>query len=193
MGLAIAEELTPTRNFPTLFDRERSLGKYEVPQWYALYTRSRHEKFLNRELNKKGVETFLPLRRVTRRWSDRKKMIEEPLFQGYLFVRIPLLNRLMVLNTTGAVCLIGSSRTEPSPVPEHDIWSLRRFIEEEIQVDPYPYLKQGQKVRIRSGPLKRVEGFIVRKDKHNCRLVLSLDLMMQSISVEVDEACVEVV
>lgn len=160
------------------------------PSWFALYTKSRHEKLVDRELQKKGLETFLPLRKVTRDWSDRKKIIEEPLFKGYLFVHMPLKERFTVLNTVGAVRFIGKSAGEPVAVPEKELLTVRQFIEQEIQIDPFPYLKEGDKVYVRSGPFKGAEGFIVRKDRH-CRLVISLDMLMQSVSVVIDEACIE--
>ena len=169
---------------------DSDLGKWNALKWYALYTRSRHEKLVSGELEKKGIETFLPLREVTRQWSDRKKIIGEPLFQGYLFVKMPLRERWTVLNTIGAVRLIGKSAAEPVEVPESELLAVRRFLQEDIQVDPFPYLKQGERVYVRSGPFKGVEGFVVRKDKH-CRLVISLDLLMQSISIQIDQACVE--
>ena len=164
--------------------------KWYASRWFALYTRSRHEKFLDQELGKKGIETFLPLRKVTRRWSDRRQVIEEPLFKGYLFVRMPLVRRWDVLNTKGAVCFVGRSAAEPIEVPEHELWTVRKFVEEEIEIDPFPYLKEGERVYVRSGPFKGAEGFIVRKDRH-CRLVISLDLLMQSVSILIDQAAVE--
>ena len=162
----------------------------EPSQWMALYTRSRHEKSVANELYKRNIESFLPLQALRRRWSDRTKIIEEPLFKGYLFVHTALDRRLQVLNARGVVRFIGPSPSKPVEVPERELWAVRRFIEAEIRVDPFPYLKQGERVYIRSGPFKGAEGFIVRKNKL-CRLVISLDLLMQSISVEVDEACVE--
>ena len=175
--------------FATLTDSEAYEKKWNTTHWYALYTRSRHEKYVDQELNKKGIETFLPLRRVMHHWSDRRQIIEEPLFKGYLFVRIPLSNRFNVLNTVGAVNFVGIS-AGPLEVPERELMTVRQFIEQEIQIDPFPYLKEGDRVYVRSGPFKGVEGFIVRKDKH-CRLVISLDLLMQSISIEIDQASVE--
>jgi transcriptional antiterminator NusG len=164
--------------------------KWNALRWFALYTKSRHEKLVHRELQKKGLETFLPQRKVTRDWSDRKKIIEEPLFKGYLFVRMPLKERWTVLNTVGAVRFVGKSAGEPIAVPEKELWVVRKFVEEEIQVDPFPYLKEGERVYVRSGPFKGAEGFIVRKDRH-CRLVISLDMLMKSISVSIDQACIE--
>lgn len=157
--------------------------------WYALHTKSRHEKLVNHELQKKGIETFLPLRRLTRHWSDRTKEIEEPIFSGYLFVRTSLENRLEILKTRGSVRFISFNST-PVPVSDKELGAVRRFVEEKISVDPFPYLARGDRVYIRSGTLRGVEGFIVRKDKHT-RLVISLDLLFQSISVAIDEALVE--
>ena len=167
-------------------------SKWDVLNWYAIHTRSRHEKVLQEELKKKGIDTFLPMRKIVRRWSDRKKIIEEPLFKGYLFAHFPLRKRWDVLNAVGAVRLVGRSNAEPSPIHEREIVSVHRFIENELQVDPFPYLKEGQRVYIRSGPLHGVEGFIVRKDSH-CRLVVSLDSILQSVSICIDGSCVEVV
>jgi len=164
--------------------------KWNTARWFALYTRSRHEKFVDSELGKRKIETFLPLRRIIRHWSDRKKVVEDPLFKGYLFVRIPWKERWSVLNTTGAVCFVGPKGSFPTEVSQRELWTIRRFIEEEIQVDPFPYLKEGERVYVRSGLFKGAEGFIARKDKQ-CRLVISLDLMMQSISIQIDQACVE--
>ncbi|MBN1688970.1 MAG: UpxY family transcription antiterminator [Candidatus Omnitrophica bacterium] len=164
--------------------------KWNQVRWFALYAKSRHEKLTDRELQKKGIETFLPMRRISRQWSDRKKLIEEPLFKGYLFVRIPFKERWQVLNTAGAVRFVGPKPSNPIEVPEKDIVSLRKFVEEEIPLDPFPYLKEGARVYISTGPFKGTEGYIVRKDRH-CRLVISLDLLMQSVSVQVDEACVQ--
>ena len=169
------------------------VSAYPVPVhekfWYALYTRSRHEKFVNQELQKKGIETFLPLRHLTRHWSDRVKKIEEPIFSGYLFVRTSLENRLEILQTRGSVRFVSFNST-PVPISEKELGAVRRFVEEKISIDPYPYLTKGDRVYVRSGPLRGVEGFIVRKDKHT-RLVISLDLLFQSVSLAIDEALVE--
>ena len=162
---------------------------WEKPHWFALQTRARHEKVVHWELEKKGIETFLPLRRITRRWSDRLKKIEEPIFTNYLFVRLPLKNRIRVLETQGSIRLVGF-HSWPVPIAEKELAAVKRFVDEEISVDPYPYLSQGDRVYVRSGPLKGVEGFIVRKNRF-ARLVISLDLLTQSASVEISEALVE--
>jgi len=160
-----------------------------VSAWYALHTKSRHEKFINQELQKKGIKTFLPLRRLKRHWSDRVKEIEEPIFSGYLFVHTSLQNRLEILRTKGSVRFVGFNST-PVPVAEKELEAVRRFVEEKISLDPYPYLAEGDRVYVRSGPLKGIEGFIVRKARHT-RLVVSLDLLFQSVSLAIDEALVE--
>ena len=157
--------------------------------WYALSTKSRHEKVVDEGLRQKGIETFLPLRRITRHWSDRVKLIEEPMFGGYLFVRTALKNRLEVLQTRGSVRFVGFD-SAPLPIRERELEAIQRFIREEISVDPYPYLIEGNRVYVRSGPFKGIEGFIVRKNKQS-RLVISLDCLFQSVSVEIDEALVE--
>ena len=159
------------------------------PAWYALHTRSRHEKVAEDLLTRKKMETFLPLRNIKRRWSDRVKEISEPLFKGYLFVRAPLVRRVEILQTKGVVRFIGFGRV-PSPVPENDLIALRRFIDEDIAVDPFPYLKEGERVVIRSGPFRGVQGFLVCK-KNTFRLVISLDLITQSASIEIDSAAVD--
>lgn len=162
----------------------------EKPSWYALYTRNRHEKLVHRELEGKGIESFLPLRRIVRQWSDRKKLIEEPLFRGYLFLRIDLAKRMEILSTTGVVSIVGSHCEDPWIVPEKDIEALQRFVEKDLRIDPFPYLKEGSRVRVLNGPLEDVEGFIVRKQSQ-CRLVISVEMMLQSVTVEIDGASVE--
>lgn len=191
MGLPI-NSLLPLKLLdpPRLHSDIQNYDSWNTACWYAVYTRSRHEKHVEHELSRKGLETFLPLRRVTRNWSDRRKIIEEPLFRGYLFVHLSIRERLAVLKTGGIVGFVGPSQSKPIEVPESEISAVRRLVEEDMQIDPFPYLKEGERVYIRSGPFKGIEGFIIRKDKH-CRLVISLNLLMQSLSIQVDSACVE--
>ncbi len=162
----------------------------ETKQWYALYTRSRHEKIVACELNKRGIENFLPLRKLKRHWSDRTKTIEDPLFHGYLFTRIPIKEKFAVLNTCGAVSFVHFGPNLPAVIPDRDIAALRRFTAEELPMDPFPYLSEGQRVCVRSGVFKGVEGYLVRKNQQ-CRLVISLDVLMQSISIELDSSEIE--
>lgn len=162
----------------------------ETELWYALSTRSRHEKLAYEELNRRGIYAFLPLRRITRRWSDRMRIIEEPLFRGYLFVHASLSDRWEILGARGIVRFVGPSAARPFSIPEKEINAVRLFIENDLSVDPYPYLKEGERVYVRSGPCRGVEGFIIRKGHHS-RLIVSVDLLSRSVSVEVDAANVE--
>ena len=159
------------------------------PAWYALHTRSRHEKIVEDLLMRKQIETFLPIRNIKRRWSDRIKEISEPLFKGYIFVHAPLVRRVDILQTKGVVRFIGFGRI-PASVSESELTALRRFIDEGIAVDPFPYLKEGERVVVRTGPFQGVQGFLVCK-KNKFRLVISLDLITQSASIEIDSAAVE--
>lgn len=173
----------------------RGLENESVPpkieaQWHALYTRGRHEKIVQCELKKRGIETFLPIRKLKRQWSDRIKVVEEVLFQSYVFVQIPLKDRLTALNVYGAVSFVCFRTNVPAVIPTRDIAVLRRFEQEDLLMDPFPYLKEGHRVYIRSGAFKGVQGFVVKKN-HQYRLVISLDILMQSVSVEIDAAAIE--
>ena len=158
--------------------------------WYALYTRPRHEKQVFQELSNKGIEAFLPTFKVRRRWSDRYKIVEEPLFKNYLFVNIEFDRRYYdTLRPYGAVSFVIFDG-EPAQIPTAEIDAVRRLVESELPYDPHPYLKIGRKVRVRSGPLEGCEGILIRK-KGLARLVLSVNLLQQSVSAEVDADTVE--
>jgi transcription antitermination factor NusG len=155
-------------------------------RWYALWTRSRHEQVVREQLEHKRVEAFLPT--VTRwsRWKDRKKKIDWPLFPGYCFARFNSRERLPILKCTGVVNII-SFEGEPAPIPEHEIDAIRALIESELAYDPCPMIREGMMVEVVHGPLKGVVGRLIRKGTH-ARLVLSVDLIGQAVSVEVDAA-----
>lgn len=157
---------------------------FSVPLWYVLYTRSRHEKKVHEYLMERGLENFLPLRTISRRWSDRVKKMQEPLFKGYVFVKIAIENKLDVLGVDGVVGFV-SKKGRAIPVPEQQLMIVKEFIEKQISIDPYPYLHCGQYVRVTRGILKGMEGILVTKLGH-CRLVISIDSLCQSISVEID-------
>ena len=161
----------------------------QVPQWYAVYTWSRHEKYVRRCLEQRSIECFLPLYRAIRRWKDRRKDVELALFPGYVFVRIFLRQRLCVLELPGVVRLV-SFNGLPVPLPDQEIEALRDGLQQQIYAEPYPYLQAGQKVRIVRGPIAGMEGILLRK-KEKCRVVISVDVIMQSIAVEVDADDVE--
>ena len=157
--------------------------------WYAAYTCSRYEKCVAKQLEQRRVECFLPLYRSWRRWKDRRKQVDLALFPGYVFVRIALQERLRVLELPGVVRLV-SFNGQPAPLPKHDIEALRNGLEQRIYAEPHPYLRVGRKVRIVHGPLAGTQGILVRK-KDKVRVVLSLDVLMRSVAVELDAADVE--
>jgi transcription antitermination factor NusG len=157
-----------------------------IPRWYALYTRSRFEKKLLGELTERKVEVFLPMREVLSRWKDRKKRIWIPLFPGYIFVNHvdTRENRLRILNVPGAVRFVGIEG-HADPIPEEQIQYVRRFLESSIAIDPYPYMRIGTRVEVIAGPLKGIQGILVKK-RGRFRFVLQVDLIRQAVSVEID-------
>jgi transcription antitermination factor NusG len=157
--------------------------------WYALYTSSRHEKVVAKQLEDRKIETFLPLYRTWHRWKDRKKQLDLPLFPGYVFVQMNLGNRVDLLRVPGVAYLV-SFRGKPTPVAGAEIDVLRRGLTGSSVLQPHPYLKAGLKVRIRSGPMAGVEGIFVRR-KDFVRVVLSISLIERSIAMEIDETDVE--
>lgn len=156
------------------------------PQWYALYTRSRFEKKMLSELTDRNIEVFLPMREILSRWKDRKKRIWVPLFPGYIFVNhvnTPE-NRFRILNIPGAVRFV-SVEGHAAPIPEEQIQYVRRFLESNIAVDPYPYVQVGTRVEVIAGPLTGIQGILVEK-RGRFRFVIQVDLIRQAVSVEID-------
>jgi len=156
------------------------------PAWYAVWTRSRHEQVVREQLERKGIEAFLPTITKWSRWKDRKKQIDWPLFPGYCFVRFNGADRLPVLKCTGVVNIV-SFDGEIVPIPEQEIDGIRRLVESDLQFDPCPLVREGMMVEVMHGPLKGVVGRLMRKNE-KARLVLSVDLIGQAVSVEVDAA-----
>lgn len=163
----------------------RGMGE---PHWYAAYTAARHEKRVAEQLARRSVEAYLPLYEAVHRWKDRRKKVQLPLFPGYLFIRMPLAERLKVLSLPGVVRLVGFNG-QPTPLPDAEIEAMRLGLRD-LRAEPHPYLKVGQRVRVRSGSFEGWEGILVRK-KESFRVVLSIDMIMRSIAVEVDSADVE--
>ncbi len=161
-------------------------------KWYAVHTRSRHEFQVLERLKLKGVEAFLPAVERLRKWKDRKKLIAFPLFPGYLFIRIPkdsqsMLNVLKVKSVVRILCTLPG---EPAPIPDEQIVCLQKLIENKEALDPYPYLNEGQRVRIIKGPLYGIEGILVEKlDKH--LLVLSVDVLRQGVALTINASDVD--
>jgi len=159
------------------------------PGWYAIYTRHQHEKVIARLLSEKGFEVFLPVETVARRWKDRTKQLSLPLFPCYVFIRESLHRRLDIVTTPGFHSFVGFG-DQPATIPQKEIEAIRQAFTSGSRVEPYPFLRFGDKVRIRSGPLEGIEGILVRKKK-SVRLVLSVELLEKSVAVEVDAFLVE--
>ncbi len=157
--------------------------------WYALHTRHQHEKAVAQILSNKGFEIFLPLYTVARRWQDRTKQLWLPLFPCYVFLRSELEHRLQILTTPGVHTIVGWAG-RPAMISQAEIDAVRRVLESSLRVEPHPFLKCGEWVRVRSGPLQGLEGVLVRK-KSLFRLVLSVEALGRSAAVEVDVFMVE--
>lgn len=166
-----------------------SISAGSQSNWYAAYTCSRHEKQVSRQLCDRRIDCFLPTYQSVRRWKDRRKEVEFPLFPGYVFVRIREAERLRVLQVSGVVQLV-TFNGRPAALDSDEIESLRHGIANGVAPEPHPYLKVGRRVRVKYGPLAGVEGFLVRcKDRY--RVVISIDLIMRSIAAEVQVADLE--
>ena len=164
-------------------------SQVEPLPWFAVWTRSRHEQVVRDQLRQKNIDVFLPTIAKWSRWKDRKKKIDWPLFPGYCFARFDPQNRLAILKCTGVVSIV-SVEGEPAAIPEHQIDGIRRLIDSDLAFDPCPMLREGMMVEVVHGPLRNVIGRLVRKND-KARLVLSVDLIGQGVSVEVDAADVK--
>ena len=154
------------------------------PLWYAAYTSANHEKRVAEQLGVRSVEHFLPLYGSVRRWKDRKVRLQLPLFPGYVFVRLALCDRLRVLQVPGVARLVGFNGL-PCPLPDSEIETLRVGLASGIRAEPHSYLTVGRRVRVKAGPLVGMQGVLARK-KNGDRFVISLDLIMRSVAVDVD-------
>ena len=159
------------------------------PAWFAIWTRSRHEQVVREQIARKHFDAFLPTITRWSRWKDRKKKIDWPLFPGYCFARFVPDERIGILKVDGVVSII-SNNGMLSPIPEVEIESIRTLVESELAYDPVPLIKEGDMVKVTHGPLRGVIGRLVRKGAH-ARLVLSVDLIGQAVSVEVDASDVK--
>jgi transcription antitermination factor NusG len=171
-------------------------GDIEVPtetvearRWFAAYTTSCHEKTVVEHCHVRAIDCFLPTYRSARRWKNGCTVnLERPLFPGYVFVRMNHTHRVRVLEVPGVVSIVGAAR-QPTPLPDADIEALRNGVHL-LSAEPHSYLSAGDKVKIRNGPLAGMTGILVRR-KNSLRVVLTLELIMKSISVEVDEQDLE--
>ncbi len=159
--------------------------------WFALYTRHQHEKAVAQLLCRKGVEIFLPLYNAAHRWKDRIKQLSLPLFPNYVFVLAGYDRNIDIdiLQTPGIYDFVRRGGL-PAPIPGEEIDAVRRVVERGLSVEPHPFLKSGDRARVKSGPLEGLEGILIRK-KNFHRLVLSVDLLLRSISVEVEVTDIE--
>ena len=159
-------------------------------RWYAIWTRSRHEQMVREQIERKRFEAFLPTITRWSRWKDRKKKIDWPLFPGYCFARFNAADTLPILKCAGVVSIV-SFEGKPAAIPEVELESIRLLVGSDLQYDPCPMIREGMMVEVVHGPLRGVVGRLMRKDAHKARLVLSVDLIGQAVSVEVDASDVK--
>lgn len=152
--------------------------------WFALKVRLRNEGAVHRALTRKAYETFLPTYTDLRRYSDRIKKVDAPLFPGYLFCRIDPVQRLPVLTTAGVEYIV-SLNGEPEPVPEHEVAAIERITRNGAAAKPWPYLQAGHRVRVECGAFAGLEG-ILTGERGDERLVISVTLLQRSVAVEID-------
>ncbi len=157
--------------------------------WLAIHTRYQHENLAARSLACKGFEVFLPQYTSVRRWSDRTKELSAPLFPCYVFLRGELEQQIRILTTPGVLGLVGFAGI-PAVIPDPEIEAVRQTVARRVHIEPYLFLKCGDWVRVKNGPLEGIEGTLVR-DKKQFRLVLSVQLLQKSAVVEVDAWSVE--
>lgn len=163
-------------------------AELRLETWYALYTRHQHEKNAEQILGNKGFQTFLPLYRTTHQWKDRKKELWLPLFPCYVFLNGGLQRSTEILKTPGVLGFV-TNGGRPAVVPSDEIHAVRQLASSG-NVEPHPFLKTGDKVRVKAGSLAGVEGILVRK-KNEARLVISVEMLGKSVSTEIDVSAVE--
>ncbi len=166
-----------------------SVDQVSEVAWHALYTRHQHEKLVADLLSRKNFSVFLPLYEATHRWKDRIKKLWLPLFPSYVFVKGGLDRQLQMMMTPGVHSLVAYSG-QAAAIPDEQIEAVRRMVEGPLRAEPHPFLKCGDTVRVTTGPLAGVEGILVRK-KNRTRLVLSIEMLMKSVAVEIDAWMVE--
>lgn len=152
--------------------------------WFAVNTRARYEDFAARQIEGRGYEVFLPIYRVRRRWSDRIKELELPLFPGYLFCRLDINNRFPVLSAPGVIQIVGIGK-KPIPVDPQEVQAIQIAVKNNRVSEPLPFRKVGTRVRVEAGPLCGLEG-IIQNVKGQRRLVLSITLLQRSVAVEIE-------
>ncbi len=174
-----------------LFDPGHIATDHEASDrgWHALYTRHHHEKAVAVTLKAKGFEVFLPLYSALSRWKDRTRIVMLQLFPCYVFLQGGLNRRLDVISTAGIHGFVSFAGT-PASIPCDEINSIRRVVDQNIKIEPHPFIQCGDRVRVKAGPLEGVEGILIRK-KNLTRLILSVEMLGRSAAVEVDASLVE--
>jgi len=157
--------------------------------WYALHVKPRFEKYVTRQLESKGYETFLPTYVLKRKWSDRTKSLSFPLFPSYVFCRFDIHSRLPIVITPGVMAVLGTGKIA-TPVDEAELVAIRHITESGLLAEPCPYLGVGELVRVEAGPLEGLIGIVLRT-KGADRLVVSVSLLMRSVSVEIERSRVK--
>ncbi len=152
--------------------------------WFAVHVRSKYEQKVLDALQQKGYECLLPVYREQRKWSDRTKVVELPIFPGYVFSRFDVGVRLPILTTPGVIGVAGVGKV-PQPIDPQEIGHIQRVSASGQPAQPWPFLKMGQRVQITAGPLAGVEGLLVQK-RGESRVVLSVSLLEKSMSVQVE-------
>src|SRR5580704_7926915 len=167
-------------------DLSEPLPQLETESWYGLQTSPRHEKMVAHRLEERGVTAFLPLVSEEHRWSDRKKTVQVPLFSCYVFEKFALnrSERLRVLRVDGVFGLVGD-RGEGTPIPDDQIAAVQSLVETQLPWSTHPFLKIGQRVRIRSGVLDGLEGILVSRNGDRS-LVISVEAIQRSLAVRVE-------
>ena len=156
--------------------------------WYALKVRARSESMVGAYLSHKGYECFCPMYKLRRQWSDRVKTVQHPLFPGYVFCRFALNTRLPILTTPGVNIIVGCGK--PEPISETEIETIRTLVKSGLSYQPCPYLTVGQLVQVEHGSMNGVIG-LVTDVRNQFRLIISVDLLMRSVSVDIDRTWVK--
>ena len=159
--------------------------------WYALTVRPRHEKAVADQLQAKALESYLPLYRARRRWTDRTKTIDLPLFSRYVFCRFNFEARLKVISVSSIVSIVGFGG-KPCPIPDHEIETIQSIVGSGLPVSPWPFLRIGQRVRVTQGALEGLEGILARK-KSGYRVIVNMEMLNRAVAVEIEQDLVRAV
>ena len=168
---------------------QANISDCEPSDWFAAYTRHHHENTVAESLLGRGLEVFLPMYEALRQWSDRRKRVSLPLFPCYVFFRGNHERHINVLSTPGVHSIVGFAG-HPAVIEKRQIDAIRLAVENHLRVEPHPFLRTGDQVRVKFGPLAGIEGILIRK-RGFARLILSAELLQKSVSVEVDANCIE--